>query len=69
LAALLAFAEAEDVRDAAEALTAYVRSQDSETWAVWTDLSVSGADGKGKINPVGQRLLARLIDEGSTTQP
>jgi hypothetical protein len=40
-----------------------------ETWAVWTDLSVSGADGKGKITPVGQRLLARLIDEGSTTQP
>jgi len=40
-----------------------------ETWAVWTDLSVSGADGKGKITPVGQRLLARLIDEGSSTQP
>jgi hypothetical protein len=40
-----------------------------ETWAIWTDLSVSGADGKIKVTPVGQRLLARLIGKGSAVQP
>jgi hypothetical protein len=36
-----------------------------EKWANWTDLTSLGADGKGKVNEVGKRLLRRLIDPGA----
>jgi hypothetical protein len=37
-----------------------------EQWAAWTDLTLLGADGKGKVTDVGKRLLRQSLDLGAT---
>ncbi len=36
-----------------------------EKWAAWTDLTSSGADGKGRLTEVGKRLLKRALDHSA----
>jgi hypothetical protein len=36
-----------------------------EQWAAWTDLTLLGADGKGKVTDVGKRLLRQSLDLGA----